>query len=87
MAEERVKRLREKWQLENRTFQHALDMGYTSLDVADELIHQTLKLLEAGVRSQFPQATEQEIKMEMRKRVQAHDILKKHGRELRHGGD
>jgi hypothetical protein len=85
MAEERVKRLREKWRMENRTFQHALDMGYCSLDMIDGLIHQTLKLLEAGVRSQFPRASELEVKMELRRRVLAHDQLKKRGREMRNG--
>ena len=85
MAEERVARSREKRQQELRTFQHALERGFNAFDIADELIHYTLHVLELGVRAQFPQATKTEIKMELRNRVLEHEHLKKRGSEMRHG--
>jgi nitrogenase molybdenum-iron protein alpha/beta subunit len=85
MAERRAARAREKWRQEIDTYHRALDGGTDALTVADELIHYTIKLMESGLRSQHPDATDAEIKALMRERVMAYDRVKKRGRELRNG--
>ncbi|HMF31642.1 MAG TPA: hypothetical protein VKK79_09520 [Candidatus Lokiarchaeia archaeon] len=85
MTQARADRAREKWNQEIDHFHRLQDRGWDSLGITDDLIHQTLQMLRAGIMSRFPQATEIEVKQKMRESILFYEKLKQRGRATRHG--
>jgi len=85
MTQARADRAREKWNQEIAHFHRLQDRGWDSLGITDDLIHQTLQMLRAGIMSRFPQATEIEVKQKMRESILFYEKLKQRGRATRHG--
>ncbi|HMF29981.1 MAG TPA: hypothetical protein VKK79_01100 [Candidatus Lokiarchaeia archaeon] len=81
----REQRRREKLLQEEKHFEFLLSRGLHPFDVADELTHVMLGLLRAGLISEYPHATEEEIKFRLREEILAYEFLKKQCRGRKSG--
>jgi hypothetical protein len=67
---------KEKILLENQHLDHLLMKGFTSFEIADQLIHFMIIGMHEGLKNQFPEAFEEEIQLKMREEVQNFEHLK-----------
>ena len=63
---DRHKRRLDKFRRDQVHFKYLQNKGYNSLDIADRLIHNMLETLYIGVKVQYPEVSEQELKIKLR---------------------
>ncbi len=63
---QRHQRQLEKFQLEQRHFDYLKKKGFTSLEIADTLIHQMFEMMIFGLKQRNPQLTPEELKENLR---------------------
>ncbi|GAB4331998.1 MAG: hypothetical protein Kow0069_39500 [Promethearchaeota archaeon] len=86
MAEERARRRREKQKREDAHVARMLARGLHPVEVADELISHLVRALEAGVRHRHPNASDEEVKTELREIVRRYYQHKNARRRPPNGG-
>ncbi|TFG16976.1 MAG: hypothetical protein EU530_11270 [Promethearchaeota archaeon] len=65
-SDKRHQRQLEKILLEQRHFDYLKNKGFTSLEIADILIHQMFEMMIFGMKQRNPQLTPEELKQNMR---------------------
>ncbi len=86
MDESRAKRQWQKFDEEERHFQYLAAKGYTSVKIADTLIHNMFEIMKVGIKNQHPDFTEEQILDQLREIITEDKSFKREIRGKRNGG-
>ncbi len=79
--EEEIEKFKREW----RHFKYLEKQGFTSLEIADKLVHEMFEAMKMGLRTRFPQKSEAEIQQELRKIMELNRKMQEIKRRDRNG--
>ena len=76
LEQTRELRQRQRFLEEERHFEYLLKHGFNSVDIADRLIHIMLEISREGLKNQYPNASDVELRNLLRTQLTEYEDLK-----------
>lgn len=85
-SQERGRRIREKYEVEQKHIQYLLNKGLSSLEIAEQMLDYMVTLLREGIKQNHPEWDDRRVLEEMRKAIEFdRHLQKKRGLRQREG--